>query len=108
MHHERVAWVMRSHLPGLRLRRRVHTTVPEPANGQSEDLVKRDFTAAAPSEGPHQAVGPVLRHPSCGFLPHRPPGYYPRPTASAASALRGVGTGTGTVRVCSGTGRPTK
>ena len=45
-------------------------------------------------------------------LPHRQPGCHPRPTVSAAPALRGAGngtgTGTGTVRVCSGTGRPTK
>ena len=35
------------HLPGLRLRRGVRTTVLEPANAKVEDLVKRDFTAPA-------------------------------------------------------------
>jgi len=50
VNHKRVARVMRSHhLPGLRLRRRVRTTVPEPANAKAQDLVKRDFTAPAPN-----------------------------------------------------------
>ncbi|MCU1691892.1 MAG: transposase [Frankiales bacterium] len=50
VNHKRVARVMREHdLPGLRLRRRVRTTVPEPADVKVEDLVKRDFTAPAPN-----------------------------------------------------------
>jgi transposase InsO family protein len=50
VNHKRVARVMRAHhLPGLRLRRRVRTTVPEPANAKVADLVKRDFTAPAPN-----------------------------------------------------------
>ncbi len=50
VNHKRVARVMRAHhLPGLRLRRRVRTTVPEPADAKVEDLVKRDFTAPAPN-----------------------------------------------------------
>ena len=48
VNHKRVARVMREkHLPGLRLRRRVRTTVPEPADVKAPDLVKRDFTAEA-------------------------------------------------------------
>jgi len=48
VNHKRVARVMRQHnLPGLRLRRRVRTTVPEPADVKVADLVKRDFTAPA-------------------------------------------------------------
>ncbi len=50
VNHKRVARVMRAHhLPGLRLRRRVRTTVPEPADAKVPDLVKRDFTAPAPN-----------------------------------------------------------
>jgi len=50
VNHKRVARVMREHqLPGVRLRRRVSTTVPEPANAKVEDLVRRDFTALAPN-----------------------------------------------------------
>jgi transposase InsO family protein len=49
VNHKRVARVMREqHLPGLRLRRRVRTTVPEPADTKGPDLLKRDFTAPAP------------------------------------------------------------
>ncbi|MDT0264656.1 DDE-type integrase/transposase/recombinase, partial [Jatrophihabitans lederbergiae] len=33
----------------LRLRRKVHTTIPEPADTPVPDLVKRDFTAPAPN-----------------------------------------------------------
>ncbi len=50
VNHKRVARVMREHhLPGLRLRRRVRTTVPEPADAKVPDLLKRDFTAPAPN-----------------------------------------------------------
>ena len=50
VNHKRVARVMRAHhLPGLRLRRRVRTTVPEPADAKAPDLLKRDFTAPAPN-----------------------------------------------------------
>ena len=35
------------HLPGLRLRRGVRTTVPEAANAKVEDLVERDLAAPA-------------------------------------------------------------
>ena len=47
---KRVARVMREHdLAGIRLRRRVRTTVPEPSHAKVPDLVKRDFTAPAPN-----------------------------------------------------------
>jgi transposase InsO family protein len=46
VNHKRVARVMREqHLPGLRLRRRVRTTIPEPADTKGPDLLRRDFTA---------------------------------------------------------------
>ena len=48
VNHKRVARVMREHhLPGLRLRRRVRTTVPDPSGAKVPDLLKRDFTAPA-------------------------------------------------------------
>jgi hypothetical protein len=41
---------MRAHaIAGLRLRRRVRTTVPEPADQTVPDLLGRDFTAPAPN-----------------------------------------------------------
>lgn len=50
INHKRVARVMRVHgIAGLRLRRRVRTTVPEPADQKVPDLLKRDFTAPAPN-----------------------------------------------------------
>jgi transposase InsO family protein len=50
VNHKRVARVMRAHdLAGLRLRRRVRTTVPEPADQRVPDLLGRDFTAEAPN-----------------------------------------------------------
>jgi len=50
VNHKRVARVMRQHgLAGIRLRRRVRTTVPEPADAKVVDLVKRNFTAATPN-----------------------------------------------------------
>jgi transposase InsO family protein len=48
---KRVARVMRAHaIAGLRLRRRVRTTIPEPAAQQVPDLLRRDFTAPAPNQ----------------------------------------------------------
>ena len=50
VNHKRVARVMRTHhLPGLRLRRRVRTTIPDPSQAKVPDLMKRDFTATAPN-----------------------------------------------------------
>jgi transposase InsO family protein len=50
VNHKRVARVMRAHaMAGLRLRRRVRTTIPEPAAQQVPDLLCRDFTAPAPN-----------------------------------------------------------
>lgn len=47
VNHKRVARVMAEHgLAGIRLRRRVRTTIPEPADQKVPDLVGRDFTAA--------------------------------------------------------------
>ena len=51
LNHKRVARVMREHaVAGLRVRRRVRTTVPEPADQKVPDLLKRDFTADAPNQ----------------------------------------------------------
>ena len=51
MNHKRVARVMRqAQIAGLRLRRRVRTTVPEPADQRVPDLINRDFTASAPNQ----------------------------------------------------------
>ena len=48
---KRVARVMRAHaMAGLRLRRRVRTTIPEPADQKVPDLLRRDFTAPAPNQ----------------------------------------------------------
>ncbi|MCA2328750.1 DDE-type integrase/transposase/recombinase, partial [Mycobacterium intracellulare] len=50
MNHKRVARVMRSTgIAGYRRRRRVKTTVADPANQKVPDLLGRDFTAAAPN-----------------------------------------------------------
>ena len=39
---------MRRHrIRGLRLRRRVQTTIPDPAAVKAPDLIRRDFTATA-------------------------------------------------------------
>lgn len=48
VNHKRVARVMRgAGIAGYRRRRRVRTTVPEPADQKVPDLLDRDFTAAA-------------------------------------------------------------
>jgi transposase InsO family protein len=50
VNHKRVARVMAEHnIAGIRLRRRVRTTVPEPSDEKVPDLLKRDFTAQAPN-----------------------------------------------------------
>jgi transposase InsO family protein len=47
---KRVARVMAEHgIAGIRLRRRVRTTVPEPSDAKAPDLLKRDFTAEEPN-----------------------------------------------------------
>ncbi len=49
VNHKRVARVMREHsVAGIRLRRRVRTTVPDPAATLVPDLFQRDFTAPEP------------------------------------------------------------
>jgi transposase InsO family protein len=51
VNHKRVARLMREHgITGLRLRRRVRTTVPEPADQKVPDLLNRDFTADAANQ----------------------------------------------------------
>jgi len=51
VNHKRVARIMgQEQIAGLRLRRRVRTTVPDPAEQTVPDLLGRDFTA----EGPNQ------------------------------------------------------
>jgi transposase InsO family protein len=49
VNHKRVARVMRSHgIAGIRLRRRVRTTVPDPASTVVPDLFQRNFNAPQP------------------------------------------------------------
>jgi transposase InsO family protein len=63
VNHKRVARVMRAHhLAGVRLRRRVRTTIPEPSNQVVPDLRMRDFTATAPNT---EYVGDIT-YLSCG------------------------------------------
>lgn len=51
VNHKRVARVMRENdIAGYRRKRRVKTTIPDPANQKVPDLVKRDFTAPAPNQ----------------------------------------------------------
>jgi transposase InsO family protein len=50
VNHKRVARVMaENNIAGIRLRRRVRTTIPEPADQLVPDLLARDFTAEAPN-----------------------------------------------------------
>ncbi len=50
VNHKRVARVMAEHkIAGIRLRRRVVTTVPEPSDQQVPDLLERNFTADVPN-----------------------------------------------------------
>jgi transposase InsO family protein len=50
VNHKRVGRVMRAfEIAGLRLRRKVTTTVPEPSRVPVPDLLRRDFTASAPN-----------------------------------------------------------
>ncbi len=50
VNHKRVARVMREHgIVGYRKRRRVQTTMPEPADQKVPDLLERDFTAEEPN-----------------------------------------------------------
>lgn len=50
VNHKRVGRVMHEHgIRGYRRRRRVRTTIPEPAQGAVPDLLGREFTAPAPN-----------------------------------------------------------
>ncbi|CAM5489373.1 Putative transposase InsK for insertion sequence element IS150 [Streptomyces hirsutus] len=50
VNHKRVARVMRKfNIVGLHLRKKVRTTIPEPAATPVPDLLRRDFTAIAPN-----------------------------------------------------------
>jgi transposase InsO family protein len=51
VNHKRIARVMREHgIAGYRRRRKVRTTIPEPADRRVPDLLRRDFTAQAPNQ----------------------------------------------------------
>jgi transposase InsO family protein len=57
VNHKRVERVMRRHgIAGLRLRRKVRTTVPAQDTAPVPDLLRRDFTAPAPG---HRYVGDI-------------------------------------------------
>ncbi|WP_184987567.1 IS3 family transposase [Sphaerisporangium rubeum] len=50
VNHKRVERVMREHgIAGLRLRRKVRTTIPEPDAAPVPDLIQRDFSAGLPN-----------------------------------------------------------
>jgi transposase InsO family protein len=50
VNHKRVARVMAERgIEGIKLRRRVRTTIPEPSDEKVPDLLKRDFTAPLPN-----------------------------------------------------------
>ena len=50
INHKRVARVMKTNgIAGVKLRRRVKTTISEPSDQKVPDLLKRDFTAPAPN-----------------------------------------------------------
>ncbi|WP_414899133.1 IS3 family transposase [Rhodococcus qingshengii] len=50
INHKRIARIMRANnIEGLRLRRKHRTTIAEPADTPSPDLLNRDFTAIAPN-----------------------------------------------------------
>jgi transposase InsO family protein len=51
VNYKRVARVMREHqLAGIRLRRRVKTTIPDQSGRRFPDLIQRDFTADGPNQ----------------------------------------------------------
>ncbi len=55
---KRVARVMAAHgIAGIRLRRRVRTTIGDPADQLVPDLLERGFTADAPNAGARPAAG---------------------------------------------------
>ncbi len=50
VNHKRVARVMREHeLAGIRLRRRVKTTIPDQSGRRFPDLIERDFSVGEPN-----------------------------------------------------------
>jgi transposase InsO family protein len=64
VNHKRVARVMAEHgIAGIRLRRRVRTTVPEPSDEKVPDLLHRDFTAEEPNT---KYVGDITYLPIAG------------------------------------------
>jgi transposase InsO family protein len=67
VNHKRVARIMREHaIVGLRLRRKVRTTIPDPADQVVADLLERDFSAA---EANAKYVGDIT------YLPCGPDGF---------------------------------
>jgi transposase InsO family protein len=64
VNHKRVARVMRTDgIRGYQRRRKVRTTIPEPADQKVPDLIKRDFTAEAPNQ---RYVGDITYLPIAG------------------------------------------
>jgi transposase InsO family protein len=78
VNHKKVVRVMRRHrIAGLRLRRRVQTTIADPAPAKAADLIGRDFTAVTVNE---RYVGDIT------YLPVGERGF-PLPGNSYRSAL---------------------
>ena len=64
VNHKRVARVMRAAgIAGYRRKRRVKTTVADPANQKVPDLLGRDFTAASAEHQAMSATSPTCRWP---------------------------------------------
>ena len=82
INHKKVARVMRRHhIQGLRLRRRVQSTIADPAAAKAPDLIGRDFTAEAVNQ---RYVGDIT------YLPVGERGF-PLPGNGYRSALAPVG-----------------
>ncbi|MFE9368128.1 IS3 family transposase [Streptomyces sp. NPDC006978] len=66
---KRVARVMRTFsITGIRLRRRIRTTVPDPAAARVPDLFRRDFTAPDLGSAQFSRLETRIRGVTCGNM----------------------------------------